>query len=83
MEKIELENLNRIERLLTVEYGELPKGLINNVDRIRQDLLLYEIDDRLLARIADTMHQATLADNIKEAEALVKYLVDTFWQQNY
>lgn len=81
MEDIEIENVDRAERLLTNQYGELPDGLLKNIDKVRQNLVSYDIDEKLLARISDVMYEATLSNDLKVVEVAVKYLADTFWDQ--
>lgn len=83
MEDLEIENVDRAERLLIAKYGELSKGLTNGIDKIRQILVESEIGSRLLDRIADVMYKVSLMEDINEVEAAVKYLNDTFWHQEY
>lgn len=83
MEDLEIENIDRAERVLNSKYGELSKTLTGWIDKMRQILTEHEIDERLLNRIADTMYDVSLMDNIEDVEAAVKYLNDTFWHQEY
>lgn len=81
IEDMEIENLDRIERLLAQNHGELSTSLTNNIDKIRQNLVSYEVGHILTERIADEMYQVTKLDDMKDIENNVKYLADTFWQQ--
>lgn len=80
-EDLEIENLDRYERVLADKHGQLSSSLAGNINRIREDLLTYEIDEKLLARVSDVMYEASEMDDIKSIEYTVKYLVDTFWNQ--
>lgn len=80
-EDLEIENVDRAERLLSNQHGSLPSGLINNISKIRQSLVLYEVDERLLTRISDVMYEITKLNDLKEVEVSVKHLSDTFWDQ--
>lgn len=79
-EDLEVENLDRNEKLLIKKHGKLSRGLENNIDKIRQMLLVYEIDDVLLSRVSDVMYEATKMEDLKSVEASVKHLADTFWE---
>lgn len=81
MEDLEAENVDRIERLLIEKHGKLSAGLTNNIHRIRQELLQFEIDEILLQRVADVMYEASLVNDIKNVEESIKYLSDTFYHQ--
>lgn len=82
-EDLEIENVDRAERLLMNKYGDLSMTLVNSFNKIRESLVEYEVDQRLLDRISDVMYSATLVESVKDAELSIKYLADTFWQQNY
>lgn len=83
IEDLEIENVDRAERLLIAKYGELSKTLVGWIDKMRQILAEHEIDERLLNRIADVMYKVSLMDSIEDVEVAVKYLNDTFWHQEY
>lgn len=83
MEDLEIENIDRAERLLISKYGELSKTLTGWIDKMRLILAEHEIDERLLKRIADVMYDVSLMDNMADVEIAVKYLNDTFWHQDY
>ena len=79
-EDLELENVERIERLLIEKHGELSPSLANSIQSIKTNLKLYLVDDALLNRINEDMYQASLLDDIKEAEEIIKNLSSTFWE---
>lgn len=81
MEDLEVENLNRYEKLLTEKHGELPKGLENNINKMRKDLMIYEIGGRVLTRVSDVLYDALEEEDIKVVEQNIKYLADTFWNR--
>lgn len=81
LEDIELENVDRIHRLLIRKHDELSNQLVKNIETIKGNLKSFEIDKRLLDRVNEVMYNASLEDDIKVVEANVKYLVDTFWDQ--
>lgn len=83
MEDLEIENIDRAERLLIGKYGELSKTLTGWIDKMRQTLAEHEIDERLLGRIADVMYEVSLMESVEDVEVAVKYLNDTFWHQDY
>lgn len=78
-EDIELENVERIERLLIQKHGELSASLSNNIKTIKTNLHLYLIDDVLLNRINEEMYAASLLEDIKEVDAIIRDLTQTFW----
>lgn len=79
LEDIELENLNRIERLLIEKHGKLSKRLTRSIGIMREFLEIYEIDESTLDRVNDEMYKASKMDDVKEVEDAVKNLADTFW----
>lgn len=81
LEDIELENVDRIERLLIQKHGELSNQLMKNIETIKSNLKSFEIDKKLLDRINDVMYNASLTENIEEVEASVRHLAVTFWDQ--
>lgn len=81
MEDIEIENIDRAERLLEEKHGELPKSLTSQLNKIREDLSNYEIGQVLLDRISDVMYNIPTLSDIKKVEQQVKHLSDTFWHQ--
>ncbi|MEK4025355.1 hypothetical protein [Sporosarcina sp. FSL W7-1283] len=82
-EDIQRKNVIKTEKLLINNHGELPKTMIQHFDKIKENLNKYEVGDRLLNRISDTMYKATLMKTLEEAETDIKYLADTFWDQIY
>lgn len=82
-EDLEIENVDRAERLLINKYVSIPNNLIASIDKIRQNLVSHEVDQKLLDRINDVMYKATLMNDLKDVEDSIKYLADTFWHQNY
>lgn len=81
LEDIELENLDRIERLLIEKHGKLSNQLTRSIESIRSNLKLYEFDEALLNRINDVMYKATQEEDAKAVELSVKHLADTLWDQ--
>ena len=79
-EDVELDNVERIERLLIGKYGTLSTSLTNNINTIKTNLRLYLIDKELLDRINEEMYTATLKEDIKEVEEIIKHLTQTFWE---
>ena len=77
---MELENVERIERLLVEKHGNLSASLMNSLNSIKTNLKLYLIDDILLNRINEDMYRASLVDDIKEVENIIKHLNSTFWE---
>lgn len=82
-EDIQRKNVIKAEKLLTNSHGELPPSLQKNLDKIKGELDKYEVGNRLLDRISDTLHEATYMETIEDAERVIKYLADTFWDQVY
>lgn len=82
-EDLELENVDRAERLLVNKYEDLSATLANSFKKIRVNLVEQVVDQKLLDRINDVMYAATLMDDVKDAEVAIKYLADTFWHQSY
>lgn len=82
-EDLELENVDRAERLLMNKHGELSTTLVNSFKKIRVNLVEQVVDQKLLDRINDVMYSATLMGDVKDTEDSIKYLADTFWQQSY
>lgn len=78
-EDLELENVERIERLLVDKHGTLSVSLTNNINTIKTNLRLYLIDDGLLNRINEEMYKASQLDDIKEVESIIRQLTQTFW----
>lgn len=78
IEDIEIENIDRAERLIVEKHGELPKSLENHLNGFRETLMSYEIDEVLLSRISDVMYEVSSLESMKEIEEKVKYLNDTF-----
>ena len=81
LEDIELENVDRIERLLIEKFGKLTSQLTRSIELIRNNLKVYEFDEPLLNRINDVMYKASLSENIKTVEVDIKHLADTLWDQ--
>lgn len=80
IEDIELENVERIERQLIERFGALPKALSNNIETIKTNLKLYSIDADLVNRVNEETYNASKMDDLKEVEAAIKELVQTFWE---
>jgi hypothetical protein len=80
-EDIEVENVDRAERLLVERFEKLPNGVVSNIDKIRQNLITYEIGGIILDRIATVMYEVSLMDELSEIEESIKYLSDTLWHQ--
>ena len=76
----ELENVERIERLLIEKHGVLSSSLSSSLNSIKTNLKLYLIDDILLNRINEDMYTASLLDEVKEVESIIKNLSHTFWE---
>lgn len=81
LEEVELDNLNRVERQLIRKHGELNRTLENGIDNLRENLELYEIDERLLDRVNYTMNECLEMDDLDGIERSVRELVNTFWNQ--
>ncbi|MGG0667832.1 hypothetical protein ABE073_04800 [Lederbergia citrisecunda] len=79
LEDIELENVERIERLLISKHGNLSAQLVRSINNIKNNLRLYEVDKASLDIVNDVMYRASITDDVKEAEANIKQLSDTFW----
>lgn len=79
-EELEIENVDRAERVLTQKYETLSNSLVKNFEKIRHELETYEIGEKILARVGEVMYKISNMDDIKEIEEEVKYLSDTFYQ---
>lgn len=79
LEDIELENVERIERIMTQKHGELSAQLVRSINNIKNNLKLYEVGNSTLDMINNIMHEASEMDNIKQSESVIKKLSDTFW----
>lgn len=80
-EDIEIENVDRAERLLVEKHGELSNGLVSHLNRFRNELTQYEIDETLLDRISVAMYEIVDMSDVKDVEVAVKHLNDTFYHQ--
>lgn len=78
-EDIELDNVERIERMLTQKFGSLSASLTNNIGNIKHNLKTYLIDDILLERINEAMYKTSNLDDIKQVENEIRTLTQTFW----
>ena len=78
-EDIELDNVERIERMLTQKFGSLSTSLSNNIGNIKHNLKTYLIDDTLLEKINEAMYKASNLDDIKQVEHEIRTLSQTFW----
>lgn len=78
---MELDNLERYERVLAEKYGKLSNSLETSISKMKKELELYEIGEELLSRIGHEMYDIIKLDNVKEVEQQVKHLADTFWDQ--
>lgn len=81
LEDIEIDNIERIERLLENKHGKLSSGLSRSIETLRIELKEYEFDEKLLDRINNVMYAASMSDDIKEIEDSIKHLVSTLWRQ--
>lgn len=79
LEDIELENVERIERLLLNKHGNLSAQLVRSINSIKSNLRIYEVDKQTLDIVNDVMYKASITDDAKEAETNIKQLADTFW----
>lgn len=78
-EDIELENVERIERQLLQNFGELSASVIASINTIKDNLQKYLIMEDHLNRINEEMYLAGQKEDIKEVEAIIKHLSQTFW----
>ena len=79
-EDLELENVERIERQLIQNFGELSASLTSSIKTIKDNLQKYLIMEAHLNRINEEMYLAGQLEDIKEAEAMIKHLAQTFWE---
>lgn len=81
LEDIELDNVNRIERVLIEKFGKLSNQLNRSIELITTNLKIYEMDKAMLNRINEAMYEASNETDIKAIEINVKHLADTLWDQ--
>lgn len=79
LEDIELENVERIERLLVNQHGSLTTQLTRSINNIKNNLRLYEVGKETLDEINGIMYAASLEEDLKVVEMNIKQLSDTFW----
>ena len=76
---MELENVERIEKLLRERF-KFTKLLERSFNNIKHNLRTYEVDERLLERVNNTLYDAHLLDDAKQIEEIVKELSSSFWE---
>lgn len=78
-EDILIKRINKFVSFMENKHGKLSVGLTNSVDKVRENLRVFEVVYPTIDKTTDLIYWAERHSEIKEVEIAFKDLADNFW----